>query len=356
MAFPTTERAPARPEESILGVPPWRMDIAKYGDYAPDLTTEAAQFLVRLTRTTNTYFDTLAHDMLPEESNEFFTIRMTGTEARKLVYDTAKAVCDVTRDSPNVHLVFFPAGALPIAELIGTLRYPAERMHALEISGSKGTETGSAVIKGTIPPELLDHANNIVVPEDIVDSLKSIFLLILARGIQRDNSSDHVAWLRALGERLKYAHKHSIQDPAAYADFAEAAASEHVSILSVWSKNKQAQQAIIRQNTCGNSTLQRDLLQAYPMMPLPKTFWALGGYYLMDTGVLWSRIREHLSAHLQNDPRVTQYIKRNAEGEIIGQWLIRAVRFGPFGYFKNNTQEENVIRFLARVASEMLAT
>jgi hypothetical protein len=351
VAFPERQKLTARPEEVFPGTPDWRMDIAPVED-APLLTPDAKHFLVRLTQITNCVFDAMACPMAPEERNEYFTVHTTSAEARKLVHKTAMAVYEVTRDIPNAHLVFFPAGAVPIARLIRDFGYPAHRMHVLDISGSQGTESGSASVNGAVPPELLDPAHDIVIPEDIIDTVNTIFKFIQARGVARNASEMHQHWLGALGRRLKTAHANGNIDLSAYADFAKAASEERVSILSVWSKNEQARKAIWTQTfgqpSSSHARIQQELLMCYPIMSLPPTLWALGGDYVMDTGVLWSRIVPNLDAHLQNDPKVTQYVSPT------GEWLLRAVRIGPLAYFETKDQETNVIKFIAKHASRLL--
>lgn len=325
------------------------MNIAKVDPRVSDLTPDAQHFLVHLTQTANQFFDEIACSMAPGERNDYFTIKTTKEMARRLVDKTAKAVYDVTRDFPNVHLVFFPAGAMPIAKRIQKIGYPASRMHALDISGSKGTKSGSSRINETIDPVLLEPGNHIVISEDIIDSVNALYTFIESRGINRDPGPDHVIKLHTLAERLKAAHDNGNNDPHAYAEFARVAAEENVSILSVWSKNEQAQKALVNQACCitpPENLIQKDLFFHYPITPLPSKLWVLGGDYVMDTGIVWPRIHKELPASLHNDPRISQYT----------DWLVRAVRIGPLAYFETEEQEANVIRFFAGRATEMLAS
>lgn len=327
------------------------MDIAPVGSNAPDLTPEAKRFLVRLTQIGNTFLDDMAHNMAPGQDNPFFTIHETKETAGHLVHKAASAVCDATKALPNIHLVFFPAGAIPLAKLIRGMGYPDTHMHALDISGSIGTESENASIKGSIPDQLLNPDNNIVIPEDIIDTVNTIMTFIQARGEFRDASETHKNWLRTLGERLKTAHANSNNDPEAYADFARTAAAEHVSVLSVWSKNGQARNALLNQACCvspAENPIQAELFKRYPMTPLSPTLWTLGGDYTLDTGILWSRVARMISTDLQRDPRVKRYIGPD------GEWLLRAVRIGPLAYFKTEGQETNVVRYIAKLATQML--
>jgi hypothetical protein len=359
VSLPEIDRQLAHPEKPFPGVPLWRMDIAPVGLNAPKLTPDARQFLVHLTQKANGFFDGIARNMVPEEGGEYFTIHSTKETAMQLVHKTAETVYYVTRDIPNAHLVFFPAGAIPIATILQDKGYPAERMHALDISGSQGTESGSATVNGIIARKLLNPAHNIIIPEDIIDSVITIFKLIHARAAARDNSPKHIAWLRALGERLRAAHTNGNNDPAVYADFARAAAVEHVSILSVWSKNEQARKALINQACCltpKNSWIQKELFECYPITPLPPKLWVLGGDYVMDTGVLWSRIVPNLDIRLHTDPRVTQYMNKTADGKT-HEWLLRAARIGSLAKFDTEgRQKTNVINHIARLATQMLDT
>ncbi|MCX6791610.1 MAG: hypothetical protein NT149_01060 [Candidatus Gottesmanbacteria bacterium] len=346
-----------RPEEPFPGVPRWRMDIAPVGPHAPELTPEAERFLVHLTQKANGFFDGIARNMAPGERDEYFTVHTTKENAEQLVHKTAADVHEVTKDYSNVHLVFFPAGSIPIARLISDKGYPSHRMHVLDISGSTGTESGSAVVTGTIPRELLDPTHDIVIPEDIIDTVNTIFRFIQARGEFRDPTETHKNWLYTLGRRLKMAHANGNIYLSAYADFARAASEEHVSVLSVWSKNEQARRAIwiqaFGQPASSQTRIQQELLMCYPIMSLPPTLWALGGDYVMDTGVLWSRIIKKLPPALQKDPRVTQYIGPTVDDKT-SEWLIRAVRIGPLAYFETKDQETNVIKFIAKHASRLL--
>jgi hypothetical protein len=142
----------AHPEEVFPGVPDWRMDIAPTGPEAPHLTPEATHFLVELMPKVNEYFDHIACAMAPGERDKYFTVHTTAPIAKQLVHKTAEAVYDATRTLPNSHLVFFPAGAIPIAKIIQKMGYPSDCMHALDISGSKGTESGSSTIKSYRAP------------------------------------------------------------------------------------------------------------------------------------------------------------------------------------------------------------
>ena len=261
-------RKPVYPESPFPGVPAWRMDIAPVGTRPPELTPEARQFLVRLTQMTNRHFDETAVKMNPGGKNEYFNIRATESEAHILIQKTAKAVYEVVRDNPRAQLVFFPAGAIPLAESIRNMGFPTRRMHVLDISGSVGTESGSASIKNTIPAELLDPDNDIVIPEDIIDSVDTIFKFIQARGNARDNSAKHIKELQDLGEQLRTAHENGNNDPAAYAKFAEVAAQEHVSVLSIWSKNNQARKALMHEACCvtpSANPIQQKLFNLYPI-------------------------------------------------------------------------------------------
>lgn len=293
----------SRPEEAFPGVPAWRMDIAPVGE-APEIKHLDKVWLTSLTQYANGYFDARARQMMPGQSGEFFTIHSSHEEAHRLVRKTAEAIFTVTRDSSNVHLALFPAGAVPIAQMLLGMGYPENRMHTVDISGSQGTETGNARVKGAIHPDLLHPHHHIVIPEDIIDSGHSIEQLIRAR-----NTSG-------------------------------------VSVISVWSKNEAARQKL-HKNASG---IQRELLQHYPITHLPKDLWVLGGAHCMDTGIFWSRVVQYLPKELQRDPRVTMYTRKEERDE----WLLRAVRIGPLAYFENQSQEENVIRFFANHAATML--
>ena len=350
MAFPEILRTPANQEESFPGVPAWRMDIAPV-KVAPHLSPKTTNFLLNLIKQSNSLFDDLARPMIPGESNDYLTIHSTGETAKTLAHKTAEAVYEVTSDIPNAQLVFFPAGAIPIATDIRFMGYPVKRMHALDISGSVGTESGFATVNGTIAPELLDPSNNIIIPEDIMDSIDTLFQFIQVRGLNRDTSQQHTLWLKALGERIQTAHANGNNDPAAYADFARAAAEEHVAILSIWSKNEQARQAITKQaeiRSPNESWVQKNLIECYPITPLPSNLWVLGGNYTMDTGILWSRIKKQLPDRLQHDPRITKYIGPN------GEWLVRAGRIKALAYLETKNQVENVIRSIAHLATQTL--
>jgi hypothetical protein len=74
----------------------------------------------------------------------------------------------------------------------------------------------------------------------------------------------------------------------------------------------------------------------------------------MDTGILWSRIIPKLDARLRDDPRVSQYIGPTVDDKT-NEWLVRAVRIGPLAYFESKDQETNVVRFIAKFATEMLS-
>src|SRR5689334_2941966 len=131
------------------------MDIAPVGN-APELTPKAQQDLIELSRRTTAYFEKQADKLSVGESNTYFTLLETAEETTNRVKQAAAAISQTLQDDESFHLVFFPAGALPIAQELDLLKFPKRRMHALEISGSNGLLTGAATIKETINPILLN--------------------------------------------------------------------------------------------------------------------------------------------------------------------------------------------------------
>ena len=261
-----------------------------------------------------------------------------------------------------MHTFFFlPGGGIPLYQSVRALGFPEKRMHALEISGSAGTQTGRAEIKQDIPKELLDIKNIILIPEDMGDSYITIFRFIMARSLARDPSSKNAEFLYTLLKELQLAHDNHNKDAVAYQFLVDVASKENVVLKPVWSKNEQVSQKIkeIAYSWFSPFTewksIQQALLKKAPIKEYPYDKWTVGAN-IMDTAILAQTVRQALHPQFRDDPRITRFIGEPDENDKLQQWLARAALISPLAYLDpSKNHEKNIINLMAYFTERSLS-
>jgi len=326
------------------------MDIAPVGKSPPPLSRDAIEALQHLSRQANAFFERQHHD-----HQKYFFILESESEAAAHVNGAAGAAYEVAAPNPAVQLLFFPAGGIPLAEKIAGFGFPRSRMHALENSGSMGTETGTAAIKETIDPVLLDPENIILIPDDVGDSYKTIFLFIIKRSLYRDPSAENARRLNTLLTRVIAAHENHNNDSETYYELARSAAAEQVVFLPVWSKNQQVNQSLYTiafsrdRKFAEWKKIQCDVLNRYSIPSYSYDKWIIGGR-ITDTGVLMSKIIAAMRPEFRSNPLLTQYVGPAINGSK-NEWLIRTGIISPLAYLDpTHNHEASMIRDIAHLA------
>ena len=295
------------PCEPYPGIHPSRPYIARVGN-APKLERSDEQLLINLVWTTNV---AIVRDAA-RETHEFSSPLLSAEAAQDAIIGAATAVMETAAHDETTHVVCPPAGAIPLARMLSSMGFPKDRIHAVEISGSAGTESGTASVRtGGIHPAVLNPNHKIIVLDDIGDSHITALALAHLRHTNRNlQSPDGLPW-ETLIQQMREAHQNHnhAQDPRLYERFAKRTSDENIIFLPVFSKNAEALAAL------SQSPIQQELFARYPVTAIDNV-WVVGSG-LLDTGVLFSLVRERLPKDLQNHTFFSRFINP------LGEWLLR---------------------------------
>lgn len=200
-----------------------------------------------------------------------------------------------------------------------------DRALPLWISGSQGTETGFAVIKEKIAPQLLDPDKIVVLGDDVTDSITTLTQFALARRERRLGEIDEefkflIEEMQVTKKKVgKYDHPEFVP---IYKNLAKLFREEHIVLAPFTNKNqpaidsfgKEARMTYITSvNEADVQWAQMQILAAKMTLNFKQSEWLIGGqgewaYPMLDTSVNGQKQKEDEIGLLDfiNDPGIRE--------------------------------------------------